>query len=176
MEQARRSGLEAVFLAQRAPLLRFLRARSGSQDVAEDLLQELWLRLDTLAVRPIAQPAAYLFQTANNLVVDAHRAEERRRRRDAVWSELRADATRDADDTPSAERVLLARERLRLVEARLAALPERTAEVFRLYRLDGVAQRDIAERLGISLSAVEKHLQRAYRAVIAAGAKTGAGR
>ncbi|WP_138921377.1 sigma factor-like helix-turn-helix DNA-binding protein, partial [Novosphingobium pentaromativorans] len=45
-------------------------------------------------------------------------------------------------------------------------LPDRTAWIFRQYRIEGQSQRDIAHELGISLSAVEKHLQRAYKAVL----------
>jgi RNA polymerase sigma-70 factor (ECF subfamily) len=49
----------------------------------------------------------------------------------------------------------------------LRALPERTAFIFRQYRVEGASQKAIADELGISLSAVEKHLQRAYKAVLA---------
>ena len=50
-------------------------------------------------------------------------------------------------------------------EERLRALGERVLRTFVLFRVDGVPQRDIAQQLGISLSAVEKDLQRAYRAI-----------
>jgi RNA polymerase sigma-70 factor (ECF subfamily) len=50
----------------------------------------------------------------------------------------------------------------------LRSLGERTDYIFRRHRVEGIPQRDIAAELGISLSAVEKHLQRAYRAVQAA--------
>ena len=69
-------------------------------------------------------------------------------------------------DVPSGERVLIARERLAMAEEALKAIGERTEQVFRRYRVDGVTQRDIADELGISLSSVEKHLQKAYRALI----------
>jgi DNA-directed RNA polymerase specialized sigma24 family protein len=45
-------------------------------------------------------------------------------------------------------------------------LPERTAFAFRAVRIEGTPQKEIAAQMGISLSAVEKHLQRAYHAVI----------
>jgi len=47
-------------------------------------------------------------------------------------------------------------------------LPERTRTIFRRFRLDGEPQRQIAADLGISVSAIEKHLTRAYEAVAAA--------
>jgi RNA polymerase sigma-70 factor (ECF subfamily) len=58
---------------------------------------------------------------------------------------------------------MIARERLADVERMLRDLGERTYEIFRLYRVEELPQRVIAERFDISLSAVEKHLQKAYR-------------
>jgi DNA-directed RNA polymerase specialized sigma24 family protein len=45
-------------------------------------------------------------------------------------------------------------------------LGDRTDLVFRRYRVEGRSQKEIAAELGISLSAVEKHLQKAYRALV----------
>jgi len=158
------SGLSAVLIANRGPLLRFLRAR-GAGDDAEDIWQELWLKVDRLeAAGPIADPRAYLFRMADNLMHDRVRASMRRAGREQAWSEAERDA-RGQDETPSAERALLARQRLRRVELALATLGERTQAIFRRFRIEGVTQGRIAEEEGISVSAVEKHLQRAYRVV-----------
>ena len=158
-------GLEAVFLTHRAPLLRFLRAR-GAGDSAEDLLQELWLRAAAGASGPIADPLPYLYRIANNLMLDRRRGELRRERRDQDWTEATGGPEIGVSDAPSGERVLIAREQLMAAEAALKALGERTETVFRRYRVEGASQREIAGELGISLSAVEKHLQKAYRALV----------
>lgn len=152
-------GLEAVFLDNRPALLRFLRAR-GAGDGAEDLLQELWIKASAGASGPIAEPLAYLYRAANNLMLDRRRAELRGARRDALWSETGDDAA-----APEGEHRMIARAQLDLVERTLAALGERTDAIFRRYRIEGQSQRDIAMAFGISLSAVEKHLQKAYRAL-----------
>ena len=154
-----KGGLEAVFLENRTTLLRFLRAR-GAGDAAEDYLQEVWIKASAGASGPIAEPLAYLYRTANNVMLDRRRAELRATRRDTAWSEA-------ADDAAPAESEarLIARERLAAVESALTGLGDRTDAIFRRYRLDGVSQRDIAAEFGISLSAVEKHLQKAYRAL-----------
>ncbi len=158
------SGLSAVLIANRAPLLRFLRAR-GSGDDAEDILQELWLKVDRLQPEgPIADPRAYLFRMADNLMHDRVRARMRRINREQAWSDAGFDPA-GQDETPSAERTLLARQRLRRVELALAMLGERTQAIFRRFRVDGISQSRIAQEEGISVSAVEKHLQRAYRVV-----------
>jgi RNA polymerase sigma-70 factor (ECF subfamily) len=125
------------------------------------LLQDVWLRVVAGAPGPIASPLAYLHRIANNLVLDMRRSERRSGQRDLAWQE-----GRDEVEAPLGERALIAREQLRRVETDMAKLGERVATVFRRYRLDNVSQREIAAELGISLSAVEKDLQRAYRALV----------
>lgn len=159
------SGLRAVFLAERKMLLRLLTARLGNADDAEDVLQDLWIKLEITPSGPIAQPAAYLFRMANNLAFDRRRSATRHAARDTEW--LQAQTT--SEELPDMEQVLIARERLAHVEAALAALPPRTASVFRMFRFEGLAQKVIATQLGLSLSSVEKLLQQAYRAIHDAG-------
>lgn len=162
-------GLKAVFLAERAMLLRLLVARLRDKDAAEDVLQEVWLKLESLPSGPVADPAAYLYRMANNLAFDRRRSETRRQTREGAWLDLRGDTC----DQPNAEQALIARDRLQRMQAAIATLPERTALIFRRYRFDEVPRRDIAEEQGISVSAVEKHLQRAYALIQAAREETG---
>jgi len=157
------SGLEAVFLANRERLLGFLAAH-GAGDAAEDLLQELWLKVSTAKAGPIAQPLSYLYRAANNLMLDRYRSVRQAARRDADWTEAATTAPGRSDE-PSGERRLISREQLEIAQATLDALGERTATIFRRYRLDGIAQRDIASELGVSISTVESDLRRAYRAM-----------
>jgi RNA polymerase sigma factor (sigma-70 family) len=163
------NGLEAVFMANRKALERFLRARCGDAGEAEDLVQDIWLKLSS-APGPIAEPLAYLYRMADNLVLDRRRSAMRRERRDDSWSDLSGGGGggggEGISDAPSAERALIAKERLVIVERALKALGERTVTIFRRYRIEGAPQRDIANDLGISLSAVEKHLQKAYQTVL----------
>lgn len=158
--------LRAALLEHRSALLRYFIARRVPAEEAEDILQDLVVKLASHASGPVTEPRAYLYRMAENLLLDRIRSEGRRRGREQAWVAAQAGATLDADDRPSAEQALIARERLALVSAALAALPERTLFVFRRYRIDGMPQRRIADELGISLSAVEKHLQRAYQVVV----------
>ncbi|QAY78240.1 RNA polymerase sigma factor [Sphingosinicella sp. BN140058] len=157
-------GLEQVYLANRPALLRFLRAR-GAADEAEDLLQEMWIKASAGATGPIRDPLPYLYRTANNLMLDRRRAAQRQAKRDADWVGAEP-GIEPADERPDAEQSALARDELDTAEAALAQLGERTDTIFRRFRLRGESQRDIAADLGISLSAVEKHLQKAYRALV----------
>ncbi len=153
-------GLQQVLLDERGRLLRFLAAR-GAGDDAEDVFQDLWQRVVAVPIDPIAEPVSYLFRAAENLVRDRRRSNLSRERRQHDWYEARI----AAEEVPTGERALIARQRLREVENVLAALGSRVDRVFRRYRLDGVGQAVIASELGISLSSVEKDLQKAYRAL-----------
>jgi RNA polymerase sigma-70 factor (ECF subfamily) len=158
-------------LEYRGELLRFLRARRASDEEAEDVIQDLFVKVSTLSTGPIAEPRAYLYKITANLLFDRRRSAARQTNRERIWVEMAQDPADELDNAPSIEQQMIAREDLGLVLASLEALPKRTVEILRLFRIDGVAQRDIAASLGISLSAVEKHLQRAYLAVIRARAE-----
>lgn len=161
-------GLESIFLANRPALLRYVRARFRGDGEPEDIVQDVWLKLSTLETGPIAEPLAYLYRMTENLVLDRRRSAIRRTNRETEWTKVQIDGTLDSpiDSHPNAERILLARDHLQRVNAALAALPERTAFAFRSVRIEGTPQKEIALAMGISLSAVEKHLQRAYHAVV----------
>lgn len=161
-------GLRQIFLATRAQLARFLIARGNSRDDAEDLLQDMFVKLESSSLGPIAQPRAYLYQMANNLAHDKRRAASRRTNRNEAWIKLQHGGLSETDPAPNAERIVLARDHLSRIEIALDNLPERTADIFKRFRIEGESQKTIASSLGISLSAVEKHLQRAYHALLEA--------
>lgn len=155
------AGLEAVYLAHRDRLLRFLRAR-GAGAAAEDLVQELWLRIVSSPTGPVFDPLGYLYRAANNLMLNAYRSDARNSARDEAWGEVHL-----VGEASAAEAGLVAREEIARARGRLAACGVRVQEIFFLFRVEGMNQRDIAERYGLSLSAVEKDIQRAYRAIAA---------
>lgn len=158
------AGLEAVFLENRDKLLRFLRAR-GAGDAAEDLVQEIWIRISAASPGPIASPLSYLFRTANLLLIDRYRSVRQSEKRDRDWSELNAGGEGEASDQPSAERHVAALQDAAQVMATLEALGPRVAAVFRRHRVDGVPQREVAQEFGVSLSTLESDLRTAYRAL-----------
>ncbi|MDY7097794.1 MAG: sigma-70 family RNA polymerase sigma factor [Pseudomonadota bacterium] len=149
-----------------ARLLRFLIARTRDEDLSQDLMQQARLKLiEKPPEGEITDPLSYLYRLLENMVRDHRRSEQSREQRGREWGDrgegvapLRADPT-----TP--ERNALDRDYLDRVLAALDTLPERTKAIFIAYRVEGESQKDIASREGISLSAVEKHLQRAYRLV-----------
>ena len=89
-------------------------------------------------------------------------------RREEDWVDAHSGEEREIDEQPSVETHLIAREQLALLQRVLDGLPERTRIIFRRFRIDGEPQRQIAADIGISISAVEKHLARAYEAIAVA--------
>ena len=139
------------FFERRAPALASER---------EDLTQEVFARLaGRRSSDDIGQAEAYLFQTARSVLADRMRRRSTRRTDDHV----EYDENRHAVEDFSTERVLSGREQVQLVLAALEELPERTRFAFVLHRFEGLKQQEIARRLGISVSAVEKHMIRALR-------------
>ena len=167
-ERETSGGLATLLQVHRAELLRFLTARCGSADEAEDLLQDMWFRVTAQPSGPITNGRAYLFRVANNLVLDRSRARYRAMRRERLWLETEsggaAEAPEDRSDPAELPEEKLAREQEEQVLRRaIAALPEGARRALRLYRFEGLGHKEIAERLGISRSGVEKHLALAMK-------------
>jgi RNA polymerase sigma-70 factor (ECF subfamily) len=158
------AGLEAAYLEHRDRLLRFLVAR-GAGEAAEDLLQEIWLKLAKGNTGPVASPLSYLFRMADTLMIDRYRAARQASKRDQAWSEAQDGAAPGVSDAPSVERHLIGHQEARLVTEALATLGDRPSGIFRRHRVDGIPQRQVAEEFGVSLSTVESDLRRAYAAL-----------
>ena len=158
----------SVYLDNRQKLERFLSIRFSHEVEAEDAIQELWTRINDMDDSAIDDPLAYLFRMANNLAIDRKRSVQMRKKRERAWVETRIQRVANdiVDNEPSAERILLSREKLEEVDHALDKLPERTSRIFKQFRVEGVPQKIIAYEEEISLSAVEKHLMRAYQAIL----------
>jgi len=158
--------LVAEYTALRADVLRFLTARLGSVASAEDVYQELFLRLRAAQLpAEIRDARSFIYKAAYNLANEHVRAQRRQMARDANWVEhntLKLGENAVARER-AADDALDARQRLAAVEASIAELPPRCREVFTLCRVKGESHRDVADALGISNKAVEKHITTALR-------------
>jgi RNA polymerase sigma-70 factor (ECF subfamily) len=144
----------------RQSLARFFRRRVPDQAEVEDLVQEVFARVVARDSRSrVDHLGGYVFQTAASVLADRARRRFARRAEDHV--EFDPDQHGDVD--VDVERLLTGREDLRAATAALLSLPERTRTIFVLHRLEGCGYREIGQRLGISVSAVEKHMARAVR-------------
>lgn len=150
-----------AYLERRADLVRYFTLRLRSPTAAEDLVQEIYLRLASLeSPAEVQSPAAYLYRLGSNLMLDRIRGDRRSAARDNAWRSVHRDAvgSEDVDEAPDAFTVLEARQRLQRVVTAVQELGPQTQRVFRLHKLEGLSHSETAERLGISRSAVEKHM------------------
>lgn len=137
-------------------LLRAVRRATRYRDDAEDLLHSAFLKLAEYRKKnEVQNPRAFLVRTAVNLAVDDARHQ---RVRNETATEVLIEISADE---PLQSEALAARERLRRVEEGLGQLSPRTREIFLMHRIDGLKYREIAARLGITVSAVEKHVAKA---------------
>jgi len=162
MQLESNQGLASVLDERRAELRRFLTARTGSEADADDLLSELWIKINAARPGPIANPTSYLFRMANNLVLDRLREARRRQRREREWTAdqhgAQALSMEVADSDPSAEQLLVEEDEARQLASAITQLPAGAQRVLRMHKLEGLSHSEVAERLGISKSAVEKHM------------------
>lgn len=148
-----------VFLAQRAPLLRTLERMVSNPSTAEDLLQETYLRVTrALAERTVEHLEPFVFQTARNLALDHLRA--RRIQSRTLLDDVPLEVVHNVvAPQSSAEDAAHAQQLLERLDVSLQALSPRQQRIFILSRLHGHSYQEIAERLGVSLSTVQKELK-----------------
>jgi RNA polymerase sigma-70 factor (ECF subfamily) len=140
-----------------AKLRRLLRSRGRSVDDADDLIQEAFLRLQLYCRdHTVERKEAFLVRTALNLSTDQARQEHRAPLHHGLLDKLQL-----ADPKPTPDEVYAGERRLLHWKRGLDALSPRRREVFLLNRVDGYSFTQIAQRLNITLSMVEKHAAKA---------------
>ena len=157
--------LLSAFLEKRQNLVLFLAARMRSAASAEDLVQDLYLKIAAMpADTEVKSPTALLYRMAANLMVDHVRSVQRSGRRSAEWRlETPTLGGTDIVSEPAADEALLAKERVRLLAEAVAELPPQMGRAFRLHKLEGLSQAETAEAMGVSRKMVEQHIGVAIR-------------
>jgi|SRR5579871_5732795 len=143
----------------RRPLMKFFMRRVRDRQDAEDLTQEVFARaLGSGELPRVERPDSFLFTVATNLLRDRHRQSIRRSVAGAR-SSLSTLGPEVEDRGP--ERVLEGYEALKEALGVLDQLPERTRDIFILFQLENIKQKDIASLYGTTQKAVEKHVLKA---------------
>jgi RNA polymerase sigma factor (sigma-70 family) len=151
-----REDLVSTLVDSRHDLVGFLFRRLQCRATAEDIAQDVFVRLVN-ATTPAPEPRNLIFRTAVNLV-NNHVRNERRHSR--IQQDMILPLQSHIDElTP--ERIVLGRESLRLLALELAQWPPRTREIFILNRYEGFTQREIASRMQVSATVIERHMSRA---------------
>jgi RNA polymerase sigma-70 factor (ECF subfamily) len=147
-----------VFLAHRAQMEALVSRRVGCRATAADLVQDLFERFWRRPLVQVEELGSYLLRSAGNIAIDHLRSQGVR---DRLNESLEPQLQETAAEPQAA---VQAGNDLRHVEAALRALPERTRQIFLLNRIHGRKYAEIAQAMGLSQSAVEKHMMRALQA------------
>ncbi|WCM94896.1 sigma-70 family RNA polymerase sigma factor [Acidovorax sp. NCPPB 2350] len=149
------SGLEKEFLLNQAKLRGIARGILHSRELAEEIVQDAYVKIMELSPRAaIVNAACYCCQIVRNLALDCYR---RRSMEQAYRASLEDPEDLDAfglqfGETP--ERLAQVFQIIEILDAELKQLPARTQQAFKLSRSKGLTQRQIAQELGCSATLV----------------------
>lgn len=144
-----------LFKETRESLRRYIRRRVRSNDTADEIVQEAFLRTYEKG-RAAEVPRAFLFSTARNLATDRQRHE-----RAAVTDSVSDfDDVRIAGESAPLDDALIADEASRLLKVAIDRLPPQCHAALTLKVFHGLSYKEIAATLGISEKTVEKHVTR----------------
>jgi RNA polymerase sigma-70 factor, ECF subfamily len=153
----------------RKPIIHFMFRMVHNEAVAEELAQEVFLRVyrSRATYRAEARFSTWLYRIATNLGVNHARDTRHERIAPTVYldeSDSETGTTPDvADQTPSAESSLLRGERMAAIREQVMALPERQRMAVLMHKYDGMDYKQIGEVLKLSESATKSLLFRAYQ-------------
>jgi RNA polymerase sigma factor (sigma-70 family) len=147
-----------LFMERRHELRRRLKQRLGSEELANDALQETYLRIKRMSdhAEVSSNPAGYLFRMAVNVAADQRQADSRYLTGTEVEELLNV-----GSDTLDPARIVHARLEVETLELAMRELTPRQREILIAARVDDVSQEDIARRFRISVRMVGKELKKA---------------
>jgi RNA polymerase sigma factor (sigma-70 family) len=156
-----------LFRENGSALRRYLARLVRSTDVAEELAQEAFARVYAVEATSIQSPRSFLFRTAHNLAVN-HVRHERTAATESVGDVGDIEGVIESQSSsdlsmPTAEAELAGRQELALLRDAIDHLPAQCKKMFVLRKIDGLSYREIADRLELSVSSVEKGIARAMR-------------
>lgn len=144
----------SLFVQNRKRLVDYATTVTGTTTQSEDIVQEAWVRFSTVSQADpnfVREPLRYLFRIVRNIALDGRRAHISRSR--YVISDNGSETTHlQPDERAVPEVEILHRQQLAIVRDALAELPERTRMAVELHRLEGLKTREVAARLGISVT------------------------
>ncbi|WP_460158832.1 sigma-70 family RNA polymerase sigma factor [Pseudomonas sp. S3_E11] len=157
MKDSGRSPLVKLFLTSYEDFKVRLRRRLGSEELANDVLHETYLRVDRMIdTQEIAQPNAYLYRMALNIAADRRQADARLLTGDEIEELLQV-----SDEALDPARVVGGQKELQTLLKALYELPARRRRIFIAARLEEAPHLEISQRFGISTRMVEKEIKAA---------------
>ncbi|MEM6485031.1 MAG: RNA polymerase sigma factor [Pseudomonadota bacterium] len=143
-----------------------LRAKFGSgppdpEDVAQRAFEKLLNHSETQ--EPIRSVKAYLWMICRNIIISDLRSQKTAKQRDFEYLEQRSEPE---GFVLCPERVLASKEQISIVEGLLSEMPYKRRKSFLLIRVHGLTQTEAARELGISRTAVSKHVAKATQEIL----------
>jgi RNA polymerase sigma-70 factor (ECF subfamily) len=157
-----RETIEELFAALESPLLSYALRLSGELSLAEDLVQEAFMKLHA-QFADIREPRRWLYRTVHNLALN-----QQRQARKVVSMDAQEDAAgRDeaADPKPLPDEQLVRMEGIGLVRLTLATLDERSRELIRLKFTENLSYKEISSRTGLTSGHVGYLLHHAIKSL-----------
>ena len=163
-EPSHRQNFAGLYRKTLGPLRRYLARMLGNTSEAQDVAHDAYLRVyPKVQDRSARNPEAVLYTTARNLAIN-----RLKRRSIAPFSPHEASLDTAASTAPGVAQQVMARQELRQLEKAIAELPEGCRSVLLLRKIEFLSHQEIAEKLGIAISTVEKQHARALRLLRAA--------
>jgi len=162
--QTSRHQLVDLFHQNQQELMRFLISKVSNTHDAEDVLQDLFLRvsdLDKSLSYEIDKPKSYLFTIANNMAMDYLRKNARRSAHLMSGKGAELDNPQTTPDPPDS--ILDAQQQAERLRMALSVMPAKRRQTFLLFKYRNLTRAEISVELGLSIDAVEKHLVRALK-------------
>lgn len=139
-------------------LTSFFHRRVNNRDDVPDLVQDVFLRLSRLERFPeLRNPESYLFKTASSALRDRLRRDAARER----GAHCAFDEALHGESPITPERIVSGQSAVKALRVAITGLPERSRDIFILRVFEDMTCAGIAEAMGISRRAVEKHYARA---------------
>ncbi|WP_268798223.1 RNA polymerase sigma factor [Pseudomonas huanghezhanensis] len=146
-----------LFLASYEDIKGRLRRRLGSEDLANDVLQETFLRVDRMDdAAEVERPDAYLYRMALNVAADRRQADAR-----LLTGEELEELLQPLDEYHDPSRIVGGQNEVSALIKALYELPSRRRQIFLAARLEEVPHVEISRRFGVSTRTVEKELKAA---------------
>lgn len=162
LSQQQKLRIEKLVAEHHGPLQAFLRKKMWQADIADidDMTQEVYFRLSRYqSLDGIDNLRSFIFKIAENALIDKARGAAARH----AEHHVNIDEQPEEGATVHMEQAISAEQKLTLLKSAILALPDKTRQVFLLSRFEGQSYPQIAERLGVSVKAVEKHMSKALK-------------
>jgi RNA polymerase sigma-70 factor (ECF subfamily) len=171
-ETPRWETIEELFAALEAPLLSYGLRLTGEIGLAEDVVQEAFMKLHS-QFKEVREPRRWLYRTVHNLALNQRRQAAKIVSINSSSSAENENCPDTADPAPLPDEQIIRMEGIGLVRLSLETLDERSRELIRLKFTDELSYRDISARTGISVSNVGYILHHALKTIGGELAKTG---